>query len=163
MYEMTDKTPFGNLKVRSNGEAVIGIEWAKNSSSNSDKADDVSRETWKQINEYCAGERMEFNLPLALMVSPSLKRWLEVLACVPFGTTISYKDLAKRAKKPDAPRAAGSACARNPIPLIIPCHRILRHDGQLGNFGAIRSLSPKDERNLSIKQALINHEAKYAQ
>ena len=79
---------------------------------------------------------------------------------ISFGQTVTYKDFATMAGSPKASRAAGSACARNPIPLIIPCHRVTRHDGSLGNFGAIRHMNAKDPRNLSIKRALIDHEAK---
>jgi len=77
---------------------------------------------------------------------------------VAYGETISYSMLAERAGKPNAVRAAGSACAKNPIPIIYPCHRITRIDGDLGNFGAIRSLSPSDPRNLGITASLISHD-----
>jgi methylated-DNA-[protein]-cysteine S-methyltransferase len=162
MFQETHNTLFGWLTVHSNGAAVTYIEFALNGRDDTSKADDVSRETWRQINEYCAGTRHEFDLPLAPKASPALTHWLTKMQKIKYGKTVTYKDFAALADAPKAPRAAGSACARNPIPLIIPCHRVTRHDGSLGNFGAIRDLSPKDPRNLSMKQALISHESRFA-
>ncbi|MCE2516373.1 MAG: methylated-DNA--[protein]-cysteine S-methyltransferase [Alphaproteobacteria bacterium] len=162
MFQQTHHTPFGWVTVHSNGEAVTCLDFALDGSDDDSRADDVSRETWRQINAYCAGERRDFDLPLVPDASPALTRWLTTMRKINYGKTITYKDFARLADAPQAPRAAGSACARNPIPLIIPCHRVTRHDGSLGNFGALRALSPKDPRNLDLKQALIDHEARFS-
>lgn len=161
MHQLTGNTPFGWITVRSNGTAITGIEFSLDGVADHNQADDVSRETWREIEAYCDGELTRFNRPMQPKISPSLARWLGVLSDVPYGTTVTYKEFARLGGMPGAPRAAGSACARNPIPLIIPCHRVTRHDGSLGNFGAIRALSPKDPRNLAIKQKLIDHEHRY--
>ena len=162
MFNQTHQTPFGWLTVFANDKGVTWLNWDVKGQDDDTKANDVSRETWRQIQEYCRGERLNFDLPLDPEASPALKRWLEVMRSINFGQTVTYKDFAVMAGTPKAARAAGSACARNPIPLIIPCHRVTRHDGSLGNFGAIRHMDAKDPQNLAIKRALIDHEAKIA-
>ena len=162
MFQETHHTSFGWITVHCNQSAVTSLDFILNGEDDDRLANDVSRETWKQINEYCAGTRQEFTLPLAPDASPALNRWLMEMRKINYGKTTTYKGFALLANAPLAPRAAGSACARNPIPLIIPCHRVTRHDGSLGNFGAIREISPKDDRNLRVKRALIDHEAKIA-
>jgi methylated-DNA-[protein]-cysteine S-methyltransferase len=124
-------------------------------------ADDVSRETWEQINAYCLGRLMSFTVPLNPEGTPALKRWLGVMGNIAYGNTATYGEFARMAGSPAASRAAGSACARNPIPLIIPCHRVTRHDGSPGNYGGYRELSPVDPRNLALKEALIAHESRH--
>ena len=161
MFQETHETPFGWLTVHCSDIAIIKISWSLKNQENNSHTNHVSRETWKQINNYCIGKTAHFNIPIAPEVSPSLLKWLEVMQKIAPGTTITYKGFANMANKPQAPRSAGSACARNPIPLIVPCHRVLRSDGSLGNYGAIRDISPQDNRNLRIKQALIDHEKQY--
>jgi len=158
MYQETHQTPFGWLTVNSNGQGVTSLDWALNGIDDDRQADDVSRETWRQINDYFSGLQKRFDVPLEPEASPALQTWLHVMRRINYGKTVTYQEFAKMAGTPKASRAAGSACARNPIPLIIPCHRVTRFDGSLGNYGAIRTLSPQDHRNLAIKAALIEHE-----
>jgi methylated-DNA-[protein]-cysteine S-methyltransferase len=162
MFQQTEYSQFGWLTVYAHNDGVTRLDWDIDGHKDNTMANDVSRETWIQIREYCNGQRQTFDLPLDPDESPAMIRWLKILRSVNFGKTVTYKDFARLAGKPKAARAAGSACARNPIPLIIPCHRVTRHDGSLGNFGAIRHLDPQDDRNLAIKRALIDHEAKIA-
>lgn len=162
MYEMTKHSPFGWIRMTSTGKGLSRIQFLDGGTDDTENADDVSRETWAQIEAWCNGECQGFDLPIDHDVSPSLKAWLTVLATIPFGETVTYGEFARRGGKPGAPRAAGSACARNPVPLVIPCHRVTRHDGSLGNFGGIEGLSPTDPRNLRLKQALIDHERKFS-
>ena len=162
MFQETHETPFGWLTVFANNTGVTWLNWDIQGQNHDANANDVSRETWTQINEYCEGQRRDFSVPLDPEASPTLRRWLEVMRGIGYGTTITYKNFANMAGVPKAARAAGSSCARNPIPLIIPCHRVTKVDGSLGNFGAIRQLDAKDPRNLGIKRALIDHEAKMA-
>lgn len=91
----------------------------------------------KQIIAYFAGKPARFNAPIALDNLPIFTRKV-LTACskIPSGQTVSYSQLAGMIGKPRASRAVGSALARNPIPLIIPCHRIIHSDGSLGNFSA---------------------------
>jgi methylated-DNA-[protein]-cysteine S-methyltransferase len=88
-----------------------------------------------QLVEYFAGERREFTLPLDLTAASGFRlRALEAMGRVPYGETVTYSELAARAGNPRAARAAGHACATNPIPIVLPCHRILGRDGGLHGF-----------------------------
>lgn len=88
-----------------------------------------------QLEEYFAGRRQQFTVPLDFRFATDFHRQvLEELARVHFGDTTTYKALAERVGNPKAVRAVGSACARNPLPLLVPCHRVLRADGSLGGY-----------------------------
>jgi methylated-DNA-[protein]-cysteine S-methyltransferase len=89
----------------------------------------------RQLDEYFAGRRRRFELPLDLRLAHGFRRTVLVhLQDVGYGTTASYARLAQAAGRPRAVRAAASACATNPIPLVVPCHRIVRSDGSVGEY-----------------------------
>jgi methylated-DNA-[protein]-cysteine S-methyltransferase len=88
-----------------------------------------------ELERYFRGDLTKFTFPYSLTAEGFDKKALLALAKVPYGKTISYKTLAERAGSPQAFRAAGSACANNPLPIVIPCHRVLKADGTLGGFG----------------------------
>ena len=93
--------------------------------------DDVAR----QLDEYFAGRRRIFDVPVDLQLSKGFRRTvLEHLREIPYGLTESYTVVARAAGNPGAVRAAGSACATNPIPLVVPCHRVVRRDGTFGQY-----------------------------
>ncbi|WP_438997586.1 methylated-DNA--[protein]-cysteine S-methyltransferase [Candidatus Puniceispirillum sp.] len=166
-FYITFHTPLGWMRPISDGTSLIRLDWQQspwneNAQDDTDHSDNVSRETKHQILAYLAGTRMSFDLPLAPEgKSKSGCNWLSVMAQIPYGTTISYKHFAAMAGKPSAPRAAGSACARNPIPIIYPCHRVVKSDGSLGHYGGGDMSSPKDPENLGRKEWLIKHEYRY--
>jgi methylated-DNA-[protein]-cysteine S-methyltransferase len=90
----------------------------------------------RQLDEYFAGSRHAFDLDLDRRLSHGYRRQvLEALSAVPYGETVSYKDLAERTGNPRASRAVGTAMATNPIPIVVPCHRVLRTGGALGGYG----------------------------
>ncbi|MGH2990802.1 MAG: methylated-DNA--[protein]-cysteine S-methyltransferase [Solirubrobacterales bacterium] len=94
--------------------------------------DDVRRE----LDEYFEGRRREFDLPLDWRLSHGFRRdALRALVDVPYGETVTYSELATSAGSPRAHRAAGSACGSNPIPIVVPCHRVVRTGGGLGGYG----------------------------
>jgi methylated-DNA-[protein]-cysteine S-methyltransferase len=96
------------------------------------RLDDVRR----QLDEYFEGRRRHFDLALDWQLSSGFRRQvLAELSQVPYGQTVSYKELAERAGNPRASRAAGSAMATNPIAVVVPCHRCLRTSGDLGGYG----------------------------
>ena len=98
----------------------------------------------KQIIAYFEGKPARFNTPLVLdSLSPFARKVLDACGKIPAGKTISYSQLAGMIGKPRASRAVGSALARNPIPLIIPCHRVIHSDGSLGNFSAFGGTATK--------------------
>jgi len=95
------------------------------------RVDDVAR----QIDEYFAGGRRLFEVPVDLQLSKGFRRAvLTHLLEIPYGVTESYTAVARSAGNPKAVRAAGSACATNPIPLVVPCHRVVRTDGTYGQY-----------------------------
>jgi methylated-DNA-[protein]-cysteine S-methyltransferase len=104
----------------------------------------------RQLDEYFTGRRRRFDLPLDRALSHGFRRLvLDATADIPYGSTGTYRDVAMSAGSPGAVRAAGTALATNPIPIIVPCHRVLRSDGALGGYRG------GPER----KAALLRHEA----
>ncbi len=88
-----------------------------------------------QLDEYFQGRRMQFDLPLAPRGTDFQRTVWHALATIPFGQTLSYAQLASRIGKPAAMRAVGAANGRNPIPIVLPCHRVIGADGSLTGFG----------------------------
>ena len=94
----------------------------------------VGRQVFRQVDSWLAGKLKPRQLSLDLSGTPfQLRVWEEMLQ-VPHGATCTYTELARRSGKPRAVRAAASACARNPVGLLVPCHRIVRQDGSLGGY-----------------------------
>lgn len=88
-----------------------------------------------QLDEYFEGTRREFDLPLRPRGTPfQLEVW-DALRAIPFGATWSYADVAQRIGRPSATRAVGAANGRNPLPIVVPCHRVIGRDGRLTGFG----------------------------
>ena len=88
-----------------------------------------------QLEEYFAGRRRGFDLPLDLSLSAGFRRTvIQHLEAIPFGRTESYTEVARAVGNPKAVRAVGTACATNPLPVVVPCHRVLRSDGSLGGY-----------------------------
>ncbi len=100
--------------------------------------------------EYFAGKRKVFDVPHNIQATPFQQRVLHAVAQVPYGTTSSYSTIAAQINRPQAMRAVGMANARNPVPIIVPCHRIIGKNGSLTGFGG----------GLEIKRWLINLELK---
>jgi methylated-DNA-[protein]-cysteine S-methyltransferase len=89
----------------------------------------------EQLNDYFAGKRKHFALPIALEGTEFQRQVWEELRRIPFGTTISYAELARRIGLPRAVRAVGAANGRNPISIVVPCHRVIGADGSLTGYG----------------------------
>lgn len=105
-----------------------------------------------QLEEYFAGRRHEFDLPLAPVGTDFQRRVWSTLRTIPYGSTISYGELARRIGSPRASRAVGLANGANPIPIIVPCHRVIGANGSLTGFGG----------GLPIKRALLSLEGSIA-
>jgi methylated-DNA-[protein]-cysteine S-methyltransferase len=107
--------------------------------------DDVRR----QLDRYFEGELHEFDLPLDWQLTEGFrKRAQQAIARIPYGRTRSYTEIARSAGNERAVRAAGTACGANPIPIVVPCHRVLRSGGALGGYGG----------GLPMKEALLRME-----
>ena len=95
----------------------------------------VLADTRRQLSEYFAGERTTFELPLSAGGTPFQQRVWRALAAIPYGETVSYGELAATIGAPHAARAVGLANGRNPIPIVVPCHRVIGADGRLTGYG----------------------------
>ena len=163
LYFTSLKTDFGWIRPISNGQNLIRLDWNQTGWGDLDHPDNVSPETKSQPEAFFAGNLHPFNLPLAPAgKSAAGKQWLEVMARIPYGTVMTYAQFAALAGKPKAARAAGSACASNPIPIIYPCHRVVRADGSLGNYGGGSDHHPTHPDNLARKGDLLRLEANSA-
>ncbi|MFL2844751.1 MAG: methylated-DNA--[protein]-cysteine S-methyltransferase [Candidatus Puniceispirillaceae bacterium] len=162
IYTMHCQTSVGWFRAVSDGNYLIRLDWNQAGWAQHDPPDDVSRETIIQLKAYFHGKLQYFNLPLLPSgVSQIQRHWLDTMANIPFGTTISYTELATAAGHPKAARAAGMACATNPILIIYPCHRVLRKDGSVGNYSGSAHLPPWHADNLGRKAFLIDLERRH--
>ena len=94
----------------------------------------VLREAKRQLEAYFAGKLRRFDLPLRMAGTPFQSKVWEQLQQIPYGQTVSYRELARRVGQPGASRAVGGANRRNPIPIIVPCHRVIAADSTLGGY-----------------------------
>jgi len=98
-------------------------------------SNDANRRVAKELRDYFAGRLKSFSVACDLAgLSPFTRKVLRTAAKIPYGQVRSYKWLAERLGKPKASRAVGNALARNPVPVLIPCHRVVRADGAIGRF-----------------------------
>ena len=104
----------------------------------------IAEKAAKELTQYAAGERREFDVPLALDgLAPFQRAVLAETARIPMGSVASYGEIAARIGKPKSGRAVGGALARNPIGIIIPCHRVVAHDGRLHGFSSPEGIAGK--------------------
>lgn len=122
------------------GHVALESDWVEN--------DKFFTEVKRQLNAYFDGELKEFSLALAPRGTEFQLRVLDALQRIPFGETCSYGELARVIGKPNASRAVGAANGRNPLPIVIPCHRVIGSNGTLTGFGG----------GLDVKQFLLNLE-----
>ncbi len=126
-------TAIGGVTVYANANGILRV--ALCSFNEVMRKNTMTEKACREIEEYFAGSRKEFDLPLLLNGSPfNIKVW-NALRDIPYGVTVSYKDVAKMTGSPKATRAVGNANHKNPIPLIIPCHRVISADGKIGGYG----------------------------
>jgi methylated-DNA-[protein]-cysteine S-methyltransferase len=149
------ESPIGHLILRTNGTALTGIyfdgpnapprelrHWTRNAQAG------PLLETARQLEEYFTGARREFELPLEMEGTEFQKRAWRNLLTIPYGETRSYGEQAKLIGNPNASRAVGLANGRNPIPIVVPCHRVIGANGSLTGFGG----------GLERKRWLLAHE-----
>ena len=139
----TANADFTTKKVHARFGSLPKPDWEEN------KTIPVVREAVQQLNDFFNGKRSEFDLPLDPDGSEFQRAVWKELTRIPFGKTISYGELAKRIGKPDAPRAVGLANGKNPISIIVPCHRVIGSSGKLTGYGG----------GLDRKEWLLEHEA----
>jgi len=115
-----------------------------------EKAPEAFKEAARQITEYLSGKRREFTLPIEVRASPFQQSVYEEVAKIPYGDTLSYQEVANRLGNPKAVRAVGAANGKNPLPIVIPCHRVLGSSNQLVGYSG----------GLELKRYLLEFESK---
>lgn len=156
IFFTTSESPVGPLLLMSDGQSLIGLH------TDSDKHRPATRPDWiedddavpfaevkAQLRDYFEGRLTEFDLPLAPQGSEFQLRVWQKLRGIPYGETISYVELARRIGNPNASRAVGMANSRNPISIIVPCHRVIGADNSLTGYAG----------GLERKRMLLAHEA----
>ncbi len=150
-------TPLGTFLALAEGEALTDLhrrrgkgDFPVREEGCREEGFPLFRELRRQLEAYAAGELRAFDLPLAPRGTPFRRAVWEILRGIPYGETLSYGELARRAGRPGAGRAVGGAMGANPILLIQPCHRVIGSDGTLRGFGA----------GVDLKAALLAFEAR---
>jgi len=146
-------SPIGKLLLKGDGAILRGISFPNDRYYADREAgwqqdDDALREAALQLDAYFAGELREFELPVDPGGTAFQRTVWQALQTIPYGITVSYGELAQQLKKPTATRAVGAANGANPLPIVIPCHRVIGADGALTGFGG----------GLDIKRWLLEHE-----
>lgn len=149
-YQAKLTAPFGVLGIRCSGEALTGIDFLPASALPLPPANACAARVCDQLRHYFADPVWRFDLPLALHGSPHQMRVWQALQDIPCGHTLRYGELAARLHS--AAQAVGQACGANPIPIVVPCHRVV---GKAGLGGFMRQV---DGASLDIKRWLLAHE-----
>jgi len=151
------ESPVGRLKLVASDEGLVAVLWQNDRPSRvrigelaEDERHPILLEAERQLDEYFAGKRKEFEVPLDMRGTSFQKNVWEALLAIPFGETRSYGQLAKQLGNPNATRAVGAANGRNPLSIIVPCHRVIGSTGKLTGFGG----------GLETKAHLLNLEEK---
>jgi methylated-DNA-[protein]-cysteine S-methyltransferase len=158
MYYCYLETPVGDLLLAGEKEALCFIGFPEGSMRLDPEADWIYSEkpfaaAREQLSAYFAGERKTFDLPLKPTGTEFQLQVLAELQKIPYGTTASYSEVANRIGRPKAVRAVGAANGRNPLPIVIPCHRVIGASGALTGFGG----------GLPTKEALLRLELEHSQ
>lgn len=148
MYQEVFHSPLGLIIVEANDLCVTGISF-------SEKGIEANPNRWtteiiKQLKEYFAGERFYFSVPLLISGTPFAQKVYETLITIPYGETWSYKAVATKIGNPKAVRAVGNANHKNPLAIVVPCHRVIGANGKLVGYGG----------GLDKKAWLLEHERK---
>jgi len=139
MDRMTIDTPVGPILIEGDESGVslieIGTSEGSTTGAQPGSSTPVARAA-RQLQAYFAGERCDFSVPLSPKGTEFQRRVWHELERIPYGRTISYGELAKRVGNPNASRAVGAANGANPLPIVVPCHRVIGANGTLTGFGA---------------------------
>ncbi|MDR0412522.1 MAG: methylated-DNA--[protein]-cysteine S-methyltransferase [Dysgonamonadaceae bacterium] len=128
------QSPAGVLEITADERALVAVRFCADNRSYVPSGNPVIRQAVAQLSEYFAGKRRTFDLPLYACGTAFQEKVWEALLHVPYGETLSYAELARAVRHPEACRAVGNANGRNAIAIIIPCHRVIASDGTLGGY-----------------------------
>lgn len=148
LHIVTFEAPWGAMILQASEEGLRSAHWVGRSISSVNTHHPVLAEALRQLREYFASERQEFEVPLDLCGTEFQKRAWSELRRIPFGQTISYAEQAHRLGDAKKARAVGMANARNPLLLFVPCHRVIAANGGIGGFSA----------GVALKRLLLNFE-----
>ena len=147
-YQTTLDTPVGRLLIEGSREAITAVRWV-GPDAPAGKGCKVVIQARKQLREYFKGKRHAFDVPIDLSRLTDFQRTvLAHVAAVDYGETTTYAEIARKLNKATAPRAVGQANARNPINIIVPCHRVLSTSGKLTGYAG----------GVKAKEWLLQHE-----
>jgi methylated-DNA-[protein]-cysteine S-methyltransferase len=157
MYYCYIESPIGDLLLAGDADGLSYIGFPKGSMRREPESDWIFNEkpledARRQLSEYFAGERRRFDLSLRLSGTDFQVSVLQALQEIPYGETVSYGEIARRIGRPKAVRAVGAANGRNPLPIVVPCHRVIGSTGDLTGFGG----------GLDTKEALLRLEAEHS-
>ena len=141
------ESPFGPVRMDYEGEVLTRLRVVEPTEERGTPTP-LTEETFRQLGEYFAGTRREFSLPYVLRGTEFQKQVWEALRTIPYGQTRSYRDMAALAGNPKAVRAVGAANGKNPLWIILPCHRVVGADGSLTGYAG----------GLEMKRALLELE-----
>jgi methylated-DNA-[protein]-cysteine S-methyltransferase len=137
----TTDTPIGHLKLVASDRGLVAILWPNDkpnrvrlSHLTVDPTHPILLEAERQLREYFAGKRHSFSVPLDMRGTPFQQNVWKALLQIPFGQTRSYRDIAEQLGHPKALRAVGAANGRNPLSIVVPCHRVIGASGKLTGF-----------------------------
>ena len=149
-YQHLD-TPIGTLRLTSNGKQLLKIEFEGQCNNDVvETSDAVLVNCAHQLTDYFSGKRQRFELPLRAEGTPFQQAVWDALADISYGELRSYKDIAHSIDNPAAVRAVGAASGRNPLPIVVPCHRVIGSNGSLTGFAG----------GLEAKRILLQLEAR---
>lgn len=147
-------SPVGTLTLTEEEGALTGLYFGRLSRQGQEVLSPVLKETARQLSEYFSGKRREFSLPLSPKGTEFQLRVWRALETIPYGETRSYGDMARLIGSPKACRAVGMANHRNPISIIVPCHRVVGANGSLTGYGggldAKRFLLDLEQQNRAL-------------
>ncbi len=144
------RTPLGRVAIESDGAAITRFAFGPAKLGGAQRATALTNQASSQVLEYLAGKRKAFDLPLRAQGTPfQLEVW-DALSAIPYGQTRTYAQIAQAIGRPKALQAVGQACGHNPLPLFVPCHRVVGTAGKLGGY----AFGP------AIKKFLLDLEAK---
>ena len=149
-FKSVYNAPIGKMIIASDGEAIIEIDHVNNDEPITSNPDELCNLATKQLDEYFAGTRIEFDLPLKATKGTDFQKkvWAEICK-IESGKVLTYKDIARNIGRPKSSRAVANACGKNPYIEIIPCHRVIRSDGFLGGYSGVGGIKTKQELLIS--------------
>lgn len=150
VYEGYYKSPMGWLSVITTEDTILQVKFRRSVKKHKVLyKTPLLKETYRQLDEYFLKKRKRLALPYTLMGTEFQKKVWKSLSEIPYGNTVSYADIAKAIHKPKAVRAVGTALGKNKLPLVIPCHRVIKRNKKLGGFSC----------GVSVKKFLLELES----